>query len=173
MSPAASESRPQVYRFGRQRTDGEASMKNLLGGKGANLAEMCRLGIPVPPGFTISTEASTIYSRDGRDAVLALIRNEVQDGIAAIEREMGKSFGDAEDPLLVSVRSGARVSMQFIEDGVVPVLEGPGGGDVVCDAVAGPSVVKAAAEPTYSTLPASRRAFSLLSSSLICAFSSF
>ncbi len=119
MSPAASESRPQVYRFGRQRTDGEASMKNLLGGKGANLAEMCRLGIPVPPGFTISTEASTIYSRDGRDAVLALIRNEVQDGIAAIEREMGKSFGDAEDPLLVSVRSGARASMPGMMDTIL------------------------------------------------------
>ena len=76
-----------VYLFGTRHTDGAASMKNLLGGKGANLAEMCRLGIPVPPGFTISTEACTAYTQlgrqQGRDALLAMIDGEVREGVAA------------------------------------------------------------------------------------------
>ncbi|EGJ10136.1 pyruvate phosphate dikinase [Rubrivivax benzoatilyticus JA2 = ATCC BAA-35] len=94
-------------------------MKNLLGGKGANLAEMCRLGIPVPPGLTISTEACTAYTTLGRDRVLEMIRAEVLAGIAAIEAEMGKRFGDAADPLLLSVRSGARASMPGMMDTIL------------------------------------------------------
>jgi pyruvate,orthophosphate dikinase len=110
---------PYVYLFGSSRTDGGAAMKNLLGGKGANLAEMCRLGIPVPPGFTISTEACTAYTERGRDAVLALIEEEVRAGVASIEREMGRSFGDSADPLLLSVRSGARASMPGMMDTIL------------------------------------------------------
>ncbi|HMO48005.1 MAG TPA: pyruvate, phosphate dikinase [Rubrivivax sp.] len=108
-----------VYLFGRERTDGTAAMKNLLGGKGANLAEMCRLGITVPPGFTVSTEACTVYSSQGSEAALALIDAEVRAGVAAIEAEMGKRFGDASDPLLLSVRSGARASMPGMMDTIL------------------------------------------------------
>ncbi len=77
-------------------------MKNLLGGKGANLAEMCRLGITVPSGFTISTEACTAFTEQGREAVFALIQGEVLNGVKFLESEMGKKFGDASDPLLLS-----------------------------------------------------------------------
>ncbi|NHL00123.1 pyruvate, phosphate dikinase [Rubrivivax benzoatilyticus] len=108
-----------VYLFGSRCTEGAAGMKNLLGGKGANLAEMCRLGIPVPPGLTISTEACTAYTTLGRDRVLEMIRAEVLAGIAAIEAEMGKRFGDAADPLLLSVRSGARASMPGMMDTIL------------------------------------------------------
>ncbi len=112
-------SRTYVYRFGRSATDGAAAMKNLLGGKGANLAEMCRLGIPVPSGFTISTEACTVYTERGRDTALGLIDAEVRAGIAFIEQEMGKRFGNAADPLLLSVRSGARASMPGMMDTIL------------------------------------------------------
>ncbi|MBN8683709.1 MAG: pyruvate, phosphate dikinase [Chitinophagales bacterium] len=108
-----------VYAFGATRTDGDASMKNLLGGKGANLAEMCRLGIHVPPGFTITTEACTEYTQKGRAYVLNLIRDEVLEGVARLEAEMGKKFGDASDPLLLSVRSGARASMPGMMDTIL------------------------------------------------------
>ena len=97
-----------VYLFGSSRTEGAAAMKNLLGGKGANLAEMCRLGITVPSGFTISTEACTVFTERGRDHTLKLIEAEVLQGVAFLEKEMGKKFGNAADPLLLSVRSGAR-----------------------------------------------------------------
>ncbi len=108
-----------VYRFGGTGTEGAASMKNLLGGKGANLAEMCRLGIPVPPGFTISTEACTAYTERGREAALALVDAEVRAGIAFVEEAMGRRFGDAADPLLLSVRSGARASMPGMMDTIL------------------------------------------------------
>ena len=108
-----------VYLFGTSRTDGAAAMKNLLGGKGANLAEMCRLGITVPSGFTISTEACTVFTEHGKDRALALIRDEVLQGIAFVEREMGKSFGNPADPLLLSVRSGARASMPGMMDTIL------------------------------------------------------
>jgi len=108
-----------VYLFGASRTDGDAKMKNLLGGKGANLAEMCRLGINVPPGFTVSTEACTVYTAQGREAVKKLIEGEVLEGIRFIEKEMGKRFGDASDPLLLSVRSGARASMPGMMDTIL------------------------------------------------------
>ncbi|HRF72176.1 MAG TPA: pyruvate, phosphate dikinase [Accumulibacter sp.] len=108
-----------VYVFGASRTDGDATMKNLLGGKGANLAEMCRLGIVVPPGLTISTEVCTVYTREGQDAVLKLIEAEVRQSVAFIEQEMGKKFGDSSDPLLLSVRSGSRASMPGMMDTIL------------------------------------------------------
>ena len=108
-----------VYAFGAALTEGEAAMKNLLGGKGANLAEMCRLGITVPPGFTISTEACTEFTDKGQAHVFELIRDEVAQGVARVESEMGKCFGDPADPLLLSVRSGARASMPGMMDTIL------------------------------------------------------
>ncbi|MBN8491526.1 MAG: pyruvate, phosphate dikinase [Burkholderiales bacterium] len=108
-----------VYLFGSSRTDGTAAMKNLLGGKGANLAEMCRLGITVPSGFTISTEACTVFTEQGKEAALQLIEAEVRAGVAFVEQEMGKRFGNAADPLLLSVRSGARASMPGMMDTIL------------------------------------------------------
>src|SRR5688500_11342993 len=99
-----------VYRFGGGVSDGGQGDTTLLGGKGANLAEMASSGLPVPPGFTISTEMCTRYYEEGESFPDSL-RAEVANGIAHIEGITGKSFGDAADPLLVSVRSGARVSM--------------------------------------------------------------
>ena len=117
--PTQSTPRKYVYLFGSARTEGAASMKNLLGGKGANLAEMCRLGITVPSGFTISTEACTEFTERGRDHVLALIDAEVRAGVAFIEQEMGRTFGNPADPLLLSVRSGARASMPGMMDTIL------------------------------------------------------
>ncbi len=108
-----------VYLFGSGRTEGGAEMKNLLGGKGANLAEMCRLGIAVPSGFTISTEACTEFTQRGRAPVLALIEAQVLQGVAFVEAEMGRKFGDASNPLLLSVRSGARASMPGMMDTIL------------------------------------------------------
>ena len=108
-----------VYVFGASKTEGDAGMKNLLGGKGANLAEMCRLKIVVPSGFTISTEACTAFTQFGRDHALDLIRQEVLAGITFVEGEMGKKFGDSADPLLLSVRSGARASMPGMMDTIL------------------------------------------------------
>jgi pyruvate, orthophosphate dikinase len=110
---------PYVYRFGASRTDGDASMKPLLGGKGANLAEMCRLGIPVPSGFTISTEACTVFTERGKAAALTLIDREVKAGVSFIEQEMKRTFGNDADPLLLSVRSGARASMPGMMDTIL------------------------------------------------------
>ena len=114
-----SEQTNYVYVFGAARTDGAASMKNLLGGKGANLAEMCRLGISVPSGFTISTEACTVFSTQGRDHLLQQIKAQVLAGVNFVETEMGKRFGNADDPLLLSVRSGARASMPGMMDTIL------------------------------------------------------
>ena len=108
-----------VYLFGSSRTDGGTEMKNLLGGKGANLAEMCRLGITVPAGFTISTEACTVFTEQGKERALALIKDEVLQGIAFVEQNMNKTFGNAADPLLLSVRSGARASMPGMMDTIL------------------------------------------------------
>jgi pyruvate,orthophosphate dikinase len=107
-----------VYRFGGGVTDGEAGNKVLLGGKGANLAEMASIGLPVPPGFTVSTEMCARYYAEGESFPDSL-RAEVAEGLAHIERVTGKSFGAAADPLLVSVRSGARVSMPGMMDTVL------------------------------------------------------
>ncbi len=108
-----------VYTFGDGKAEGSTKMKNLLGGKGANLAEMNRIGVPVPPGFTITTETCTRYNEEGKEKVLALIQDGVRAGIAYVEKIMGSKFGDPENPLLVSVRSGARVSMPGMMDTVL------------------------------------------------------
>ena len=107
-----------VYRFGGDTTEGRAEMRNLLGGKGANLAEMASLGQPVPPGFTITTEVCTHFYANERQYPKELAA-EVKAGIAHIEKSVGLRFGDAENPLLVSVRSGARVSMPGMMDTVL------------------------------------------------------
>ncbi len=107
-----------VYRFGKDGADGSAKDKNLLGGKGANLAEMARLGVPVPPGFTISTEVCTYYYEHG-ETYPAELEAQVAEALAALEEQMGAKFGDAANPLLVSVRSGARVSMPGMMDTIL------------------------------------------------------
>src|SRR5829696_10028481 len=106
-----------VYLFGRK-TDGNGTMKPLLGGKGANLAEMCRIGLPVPPGFTITTEVCTYYYANKRTYPSAL-KAQMQAGVAALEQQTGKKFGDLKNPLLVSVRSGARDSMPGMMDTIL------------------------------------------------------
>ncbi len=113
------EIKSSVYRFGNKSADGNSKMKNLLGGKGANLAEMSLLGIPVPPGFTITTEVCTQYNELGRDKVVKMIKGEVQKSIKYLEKIMGSKFGDNDNPLLISVRSGARVSMPGMMDTVL------------------------------------------------------
>ena len=107
-----------VYGFGGGSADGDASMKNLLGGKGANLAEMSSLGLPVPPGFTITTEACVHYYSNGQTYPAAL-EAQVAAGLKKVESVVGKTFGDAKNPLLVSVRSGARASMPGMMDTVL------------------------------------------------------
>ncbi|MBZ4660283.1 MAG: pyruvate phosphate dikinase, partial [Desulfacinum sp.] len=107
-----------VYFFGEGQADGSAQMKDLLGGKGANLAEMTRLGIPVPPGFTISTEVCTYYYRN-KGKYPEGLEEEVREALARLEKIMGRRFGDPEKPLLVSVRSGAAVSMPGMMDTVL------------------------------------------------------
>ena len=107
-----------VYAFGGGSADGDASMKNLLGGKGANLAEMAKLGLPVPPGFTLTTAVCTAYYELERQYPAAL-EAQVDAALAAVEQETGKGFGDPENPLLASVRSGARASMPGMMDTVL------------------------------------------------------
>ena len=107
-----------VYFFGAGQTEGNANMRNLLGGKGANLAEMAGLGLPVPQGFTITTEACTRYYDDGKrigDDIMA----QVEEYVGKLEKSAGKKFGDAKNPLLVSVRSGARASMPGMMDTIL------------------------------------------------------
>src|SRR3981081_3149615 len=100
-----------VYNFGNKKADGNGSMKPLLGGKGANLAEMSRIGLPVPPGFTVSTEACTYYYAHKRTYPAAL-QKQMEAGVAGMEKIMGTKFGETKGmPLLVAVRSGARDSM--------------------------------------------------------------
>src|SRR6188472_828508 len=106
-----------VYQFG-TKTDGNGAMKPLLGGKGANLAEMCRIGLPVPPGFTITTEVCTYYYANKRTYPPSL-RKEMESGISSLEQQTGKKFGDLKNPLLVSVRSGARDSMPGMMDTIL------------------------------------------------------
>ena len=108
-----------VYSFGDKKAEGNAKMKNLLGGKGANLAEMNLIGVPVPPGFTITTEVCTLYNEKGQEAAVAQIKEEVEAAMAEVENIMGTKFGDKENPLLMSVRSGARASMPGMMDTVL------------------------------------------------------
>ncbi|MBR0319957.1 MAG: pyruvate, phosphate dikinase, partial [Clostridia bacterium] len=107
-------SKKYVYLF----KEGDASMRELLGGKGANLAEMTKIGLPVPQGFTITTEACTQYYEDGRK-INDEIQAEIMENIKKMEEITGKKFGDLENPLLVSVRSGARASMPGMMDTIL------------------------------------------------------
>jgi pyruvate,orthophosphate dikinase len=115
---AGSGKRKYVYFFGRGKAEGNRGMKDLLGGKGANLAEMTNAGLPVPPGFTISTEACNLYYQEGRKTSAAVDR-EMQDHLARLEKAAGKKLGDAKNPLLVSVRSGAKFSMPGMMDTIL------------------------------------------------------
>ncbi len=117
---AKKSARKYVYFFGAGRADGKAEMKNLLGGKGANIAEMTNLGIPVPPGFTITTEVCTLYYKNNRKYPLEL-KKQVDAAMARVEKIMGRKFGDPVNPLLVSVRSGARTSMPGMMETVLNV----------------------------------------------------
>jgi len=107
-----------VYSFGAGHNEGRADMRNLLGGKGANLAEMASIGLPVPPGFTVTTEVCTYYYKHGQ-SYPAELRAQVNDALSLVETAVGARFGDTHKPLLVSVRSGARVSMPGMMDTVL------------------------------------------------------
>src|SRR3569623_3196096 len=108
-----------VYSFGGGGADGDASMKNLLGGKGANLAEMTNLGLPVPPGFTLTTEACTTFMTTGSEP--PELAGEVTAHLEAMEKAIGRRLGDPDDPLLVSVRSGAKFSMPGLMETVLNI----------------------------------------------------
>ena len=112
-------SEKRVYTFGNGKAEGRAEMRNLLGGKGANLAEMNLIGVPVPPGFTITTDVCNEYFEKGKDDVVALLKSEVEKSVKHIEKLMGAKFGDPINPLLVSVRSGARASMPGMMDTIL------------------------------------------------------
>ena len=109
----------RVYTFGNGKAEGKADMRNLLGGKGANLAEMNLIGVPVPPGFTITTDVCNEYFEKGKEEVVALLTKDVENSVRHIESLMNSKFGDAENPLLVSVRSGARASMPGMMDTIL------------------------------------------------------
>ena len=114
---AAKKATKYVYHFG-NKTDGNGKMKALLGGKGANLAEMTRIGLPVPPGCTITTEVCTYYN-DHKKSYPKVLQKQMEDGIARMERQLGQKFGDKKNPLLLSVRSGARESMPGMMDTIL------------------------------------------------------
>ena len=118
MSVASTSDHRWVYEFGGGQVDGDASMRNLLGGKGANLAEMAKLNLPVPPGFTISTEVCSYYYENSQ-TVPESLNGQIQEALNQLERKTGKNFGDSADPLLVSVRSGSRASMPGMMDTVL------------------------------------------------------
>ncbi len=109
----------RVYLFGDGKAEGNSTMKNLLGGKGANLAEMNLIGVPVPPGFTITTDVCTEYNKVGQDKSKELLKAEIEKAIANLENILGTKFGSNENPLLLSVRSGARISMPGMMDTVL------------------------------------------------------
>src|SRR6476620_5515292 len=116
----ATKSKPEkyVYLFGNKTADGNGTMKPLLGGKGANLAEMTRIGLPVPPGFTVTTEVCTYFYQNKRTYPKEL-KAEVAAALARVEKSVGKKLGDKNEPLLVSVRSGARDSMPGMMDTIL------------------------------------------------------
>lgn len=109
----------RVYVFGNGKAEGKADMRNLLGGKGANLAEMNLIGVPVPPGFTITTDVCNEYFEKGKEEVVSLLTEEIKASVKHIENLMNAKFGDIENPLLVSVRSGARASMPGMMDTIL------------------------------------------------------
>ena len=112
-------SEKRVYTFGNGKAEGKADMRNLLGGKGANLAEMNLIGVPVPPGFTITTDVCNEYFEKGKETVVGLLKAEVENSVKHVETLMNSTFGDPSNPLLVSVRSGARASMPGMMDTIL------------------------------------------------------
>src|SRR5574344_853810 len=112
-------SEKRVYTFGNGKAEGKADMRNLLGGKGAKLAEMNLIGVPVPPGFTITTDVCNEYFEKGKADVVALLKDDVERSVKHIETLMNSKFGDSANPLLVSVRSGARASMPGMMDTIL------------------------------------------------------
>ena len=113
------DNKKRVYTFGNGQAEGNAKMREELGGKGANLAEMNLIGVPVPPGFTITTDVCNEYYEVGQDKIVELLQNDVQAAVAHVEKLMNSKFGDAANPLLVSVRSGARASMPGMMDTIL------------------------------------------------------
>ena len=113
------DNKKRVYSFGNGKAEGKAEMRNLLGGKGANLAEMNLIGVPVPPGFTITTEVCTEYYEIGKEKVIELLKAEVEKAVSDVETLMNSKFGDVENPLLLSVRSGSRASMPGMMDTIL------------------------------------------------------
>src|SRR2546423_6273175 len=111
-------SRKYVYFFGNGKADGSRHMKDLLGGKGSGLAEMTNAGLPVPPGMTVSTEACTLYYKEGRKTPAA-VDKQMLDGLKKLEAAAGAKLGDVKNPLLVSVRSGAKFSMPGMMDTIL------------------------------------------------------
>ena len=109
----------RVYTFGNKQAEGNGKMRELLGGKGANLAEMNLVGIPVPPGFTITTEVCTEYYQHGKEEIIKMIKPEVEAAMKGVEKNMGMEFGSSTNPLLLSVRSGARASMPGMMDTIL------------------------------------------------------
>jgi pyruvate,orthophosphate dikinase len=129
---AATATNKWVYSFGGGKAEGRADLRNLLGGKGAGLAEMSNLGLPVPPGFTITTEVCTHFYASGK-SYPAELKAQVEQGLKHVESTVGARFGDSANPLLVSVRSGARVSMPGMMDTVLNL----GLNDVTVEGLAG------------------------------------
>jgi len=119
MENTQNQTKKRVYTFGNGAAEGRADMKDLLGGKGANLAEMNLIGLPVPPGFTITTEVCIEYYKLGKKRIVELLKPEIEKGIAHIESITNTKFGDKENPCLVSVRSGARASMPGMMDTIL------------------------------------------------------
>ncbi len=115
----STDTKKYVFSFEPGKGEGNAGMKDLLGGKGANLAEMSNLGIPVPPGFTITTVACVDYYSLGKDITIEHLTEQVEQGLQAIEKSMGRTFGDPNNALLLSARSGARASMPGMMDTVL------------------------------------------------------
>ncbi|MCI6144310.1 MAG: pyruvate, phosphate dikinase, partial [Bacteroidales bacterium] len=113
------ENRKRVYTFGAGKAEGRADMRNELGGKGANLAEMNLIGVPVPPGFTITTDTCNDYYKIGKNEVVELLRKDVENALHGVEDLMASKFGDVANPLLLSVRSGARASMPGMMDTIL------------------------------------------------------
>ena len=109
----------RVYTFGNGHAEGNAQMREQLGGKGANLAEMNLIGVPVPPGFTITTDVCNEYYKVGQDKIIEILKSDVEKAVAHIENLMKSKFGSVENPLLVSVRSGARASMPGMMDTIL------------------------------------------------------
>ena len=164
-------SQKRVYLFGNGKAEGNAKMREELGGKGANLAEMNLLGVPVPPGFTITTDCCNEYYQVGQQKIMELLNDDVTAAVKHIEVLMNSKFGDKENPLLVSVRSGARASMPGMMDTILnlglndEVAEElpPLGGKGAWGCFAPPGYLEVTALRSYCCSTAQHEIFSLFS----------